>query len=269
MVGIAIRMFLDRWRSLLIYIFASLGFSEMYVALYPTLRDQLQNLEGFLEAFPQGFMEAFGFTPETMSFATVESLMATEMFSFIWPIILIILAASLANNSFAGDIEKGTIELTLAQPISRARLFLARYLTGSIILTAFVVISVFGIIPLAAMHGIEYNPEAYVKMTVLGIFFGLAVYSLGALFSTIFSEKGKANFALVGVLITMYALNIVARLNDNFEALRYTSFFNYLDPGKAMVNVEYASWALPFFGVVFVVGSALALLRFLKRDIAA
>lgn len=268
MLGIIQRMFLDKWRSLLIYIASSLAFSEMYVALYPMLRDQLTNPEGFLEAFPKEFMEAFGFTAETMSFATVESLMATEMFSFIWPIILIILAVSLANHSFAGDLEKGTIELTLSQPISRSKLFLSRYLAGALLIIVFVISTVFGIIPLAAMHNIEYNFDAYVVMAVLGVAFGITAYSLAVFFSTLFSEKGKATFALVGVLITMYAVNIVANLKESLEWLKYFSFFNYFDPGKALVRVEYVDWAILVFAGVFVVTFILGLVRFSSRDIA-
>jgi len=268
MLGIVKRFFLDKWRFLVVCIASSLGFSWMYVALYPFLRDQLKNLEEFLEAFPEEFMEALGFTAETMSFATLESLLATEMFSLIWPIILIILAASLANHAFAGDIEKGTIELSLAQPISKLKLFIARYLGGLLLFAIFVATTVYGIIPLAAMHNIEYNLDAYTVMTVLGLAFGLSVYSLAALFSVIFSEKGKATFALVGVLITMYVVNIVANLRESLEALKYISLFNYFDTGRAMVRAEYADWSILIFSLFFVLTTTLALVRFAKRDIA-
>lgn len=268
MIGIAKRMLLDKWRSLMVYIASSLAFSEMYVALYPTLRDQLTNLEGFLEAFPKEFMEAFGFTAETMSFATVESLMATEMFSFIWPIILIILAVSLANYSFAGDVEKGTIELTISQPLSRTKIFLSRYLTGAFLIVFFVATTVYGIILLAAIHNIEYNFEAYTKMTFLGVMFGVCVYSLATFFSTLFSEKGKTSFALVGVIITMYAVNIAAGLKDSLEKFKYFTLFNYFDTGKALVRVEYVDYALLVFVLVFVFFTVLSWLRFIKRDIA-
>ncbi|MDD3679211.1 MAG: ABC transporter permease [Patescibacteria group bacterium] len=268
MISIIKRVFLDKWRSVLIYVFSSLAFSEMYVALYPMLRDQLSNLEGFLEVFPKEFMEAFGFTAETMSFATVESLMATEMFSFIWPIILIILAASLAGYNFAGDIEKGTIELTLAQPVSRIKIFLGRYFAGAVLITIFVLTTVFGIIPLAAMHKIDFNFEAYVKMSILGVLFALAVYAVATFLSVLFSEKGKATFGVVGVLITMYSVKIVSGLKEELEFLRYTSFFYYFDTGAALVKTEYQDWAILVFALTIIIFSLLALVRFKKRDIA-
>jgi ABC-2 type transport system permease protein len=268
MIAIIKRVFLDKWRSVLIYIFSSIAFSEMYVALYPMLRDQLTNLEGFMQAFPKEFMEPFGFTAETMSFATVESLMATEMFSLIWPIILIILAASLAGYNFSQDIEKGTIELTLAQPISRLKIFLARYSAGSFLLVIFVLATVFGIIPLAVMHGVEFNFEAYVKMSILGTLFALAIYSVACFFSVLFSEKGKTTFGVVGVLITMYAIKIVSGLKDELEGLKYSSFLYYFDTGAALVRREYQDWSLIVFLATIVIFFLLALVRFVKRDIA-
>lgn len=97
MLGVYLQSLKDKWKSLLVYIFSSLAFSEMYVALYPALKDMLGELERFMSSFPPEFMEAFGFSMEELTFPTVESFLATEMFTFIWPIILIIIAIGLAN----------------------------------------------------------------------------------------------------------------------------------------------------------------------------
>jgi ABC-type transport system involved in multi-copper enzyme maturation permease subunit len=50
----------------------------------------------------------------------------------------------------------GTVELLIARPVSRLKLFVARYAAGMGILITFTVISVFTIIPLAGLHGVEY-----------------------------------------------------------------------------------------------------------------
>lgn len=267
MFGVVKRMFLDRWRSLIIYVASSLLFTEIYIALFPAMKEQFANIEDLLEAFPKEVMEAFGYTAETMMFSTIEALLATEMFNLIWPIILIIMTASLANYSFAGDIEKGTIGLTLAQPISRLRIFITRYFAGVILIALFVVATIYGIVPLLSMHNIDYNLNSYNNMAILGFGFGLAFYSLAVFFSTIFSEKGKAVFAFVGTVITMYAINIFANLEDRIELLRYGTFFHYFDPAKALVRGEVAEYALLFFFTFFFVFTLLSMIRFLRRDI--
>ncbi|MDD3481123.1 MAG: ABC transporter permease subunit [Patescibacteria group bacterium] len=268
MLGIYLRMVKDKWKSVLIYIGSATAFSEMYVALYPALKDTLAETEQFLEAFPKEFMEAFGFSAEDLTFPTIESFISTEMFTFIWPIIVIIMAISLANMAFSGDIAKGTIELALAQPISRLRLFISRYLAGLTAILAFVWASVFVIIPLAAMHGIEYNVKSYLVMSVMGSLFALSIYGLAILASAIFSEKGKVTFTTTGILITMYALNIASGLLEKLENLKYISFFHYFDPGMALNDLAYVEYAIPVFLGVAIVTPIIGAFFFARRNIA-
>jgi ABC-2 type transport system permease protein len=268
MFGVFVQMLKDKWKSLLVYTGAAIAFSEMYVALYPAMKDALADAEKFFEAFPAEFMEAFGFTMEDLTFPTIESFISTEMFTFIWPIILIILAISLANMAFAGDIAKGTIEVVLAQPLSRIRTFFSRYFAGLTAIVAFVWASVFGIIPLCIMHGIEYNAEAYIYMSVIGSLFGAAVYGIAIFASSIFSEKSKTTFVTTGMLLTMYAGNIISGLYDKLENLKYASFFHYFDPGAALNSLEYVDYSILMFLGVSIILPLLGALWFNRRDIA-
>lgn len=268
MLGVYLRMLKDKWKSLLVYVGSATAFSEMYVALYPALKDTLAETEQFLEAFPKEFMEAFGFTAEDLTFPTIESFISTEMFTFIWPIIVIIMAISLANMAFAGDVAKGTIELALAQPISRVRFYISKYFAGLTALLVFVWASVFAIIPLAAMHGIEYNAESYLVMSILGSLFALSIYGIAILASSAFSEKGKVTFTTTGILITMYALNIASSLLEKLENLKYVSFFHYFDPGAALTDLAYVEYAVPVFLSVTILAPIIGAFIFSRRNIA-
>lgn len=267
MFGVYTRMLKDKWKSLLVYITSTTAFLEMYVALYPAMKDTLKETEEFMKAFPKEFMEVFGFTPEALTFPTIESFISTEMFTLMWPIIVIIMSVSLANLSFAGDIAAGTIEVVLAQPISRIKMFISRYLSGATILAIFVWTSIYAAIPLSAMHSIEYNAEAYLYMSVLGTLFVLAVYGIAVLFSSFFSEKGKTIFATTGMLIMMYAVNIISGLYDKLDGLKYFSFFYYFNPGKALVNLEFIDYGVLIFLGVAIISPLLGTLIFNRRDI--
>lgn len=268
MLGVYTRILKDKWKSLLIYIAASVAFLEMYIALYPSMKAALQSTEELMKAFPKEFMGAFGFTPEVLTFPTIESFISTEMFTLMWPIVAIIIAIGLANLSFAGDIAAGTIEVVLAQPISRLKVFIARYLAGASIILVFVWTSIYAAIPLTAMHGIVFNAKSYLYMSIIGSLFVLAIYGLAVLFSALFSEKGKTIFATTGVLITMYAINIVSGLNDKFGNLKYFSFFYYFNPGTALNKLGYVEWAIPFFLGVILITPVLGAFWFHRRDIA-
>jgi hypothetical protein len=81
-------------------------------------------------------------------------------------------------------------------------------------------------------------------------------------FSSLFSEKGRANFIPAGILVLMYVLNIVAGLKDNLKNLKYFSFFYYYNPGKFLVYGEVDNRAWWVFLGTFLVATILAAIWF-------
>lgn len=255
----------DRRVLLLIYTLSSVILLWMYVAFFPAFKDQSAAMEKMLEAYPESLMKAFNF--DIKSFTTVEGFLSTEQFSMMWPLLLILMLVGFAGASIAGEIEKGTIELLISQPISRAKLFLSRYLAGVLMLLIFVVFSIFAAIPLAEAYNINFKADNFVTMAVLGFIFGLSIFSLGMFFSSIFSDKGKVFFATGGLLVVMYVLNIVSSIKESLVDLKYFSVFYYFNPSKALVYHQIDNWAyLVFISSAFIL-TILGLIIFTRRDI--
>ena len=72
--------------SLIAYTLGAVATVEMYIALFPAIQDQAEQLNKLLAAYPKGFMEAFGFNGTEALFSRLESYMSTEYFTFFWPI---------------------------------------------------------------------------------------------------------------------------------------------------------------------------------------
>ena len=154
MTAIFWRSIKDRRISLIVYMAAALLFMWMYVAMFPSIAAQAESFTALIESFPPAVFEAFGI--EDLNMSTIESFLSVEHFSLVLPIMLIFMLTSVAGRALAGEIELGTVELLIARPVSRLKLFVARYAAGMGILITFTVISVFTIIPLAGLHGVEY-----------------------------------------------------------------------------------------------------------------
>lgn len=268
MFSIAWRTIKDRKVSLIIYCLAGLLFLWMYIGLFPTFADKAGEFDKLLEVYPPELMEAFGISEETQIFGSIENFLATEQYSFVWPIMVIALAVAIAGSSISGEIEAGTIETLLAQPISRVKIFFGKYFAGVFNLAVFSIVSTLGAIPLIAAYNIDYQTKGYFMILLLGFLFGLAVMSITFLFSVIFSSKGKAYFVPVGVLILMYVLKIVASLKESLEDLKYFSFFHYFDSFKAISQSQIDNLAYWVFGGVVIVFTITAVIWFSKRDIA-
>lgn len=266
MLNIFWRVIKDKKISIISYCLASMLFLWMYVAIYPSIAAFYEKMRGYLESFPQGVMKAFGI--EVQAMGTFEGFLSAEQFGFVWPFMLIALLITLAGTGIAGEIEKGTMELLLSQPVSRLKIFFSKYLTALFVLLIFILASVVLVFPLARIYDISYHSEKFFKLGILGFIFGLAIFGLATLFSVIFSESGKAIFLPAGILIVMYVINIVSRLKESLDNLKYFSFFYYFNPTNALVHNKIDNLAWPVFLGSFVLTTILAALWFKKRDIA-
>jgi ABC-2 type transport system permease protein len=268
MIKIIWRTLKDKKLSLFIYSASMIAFTEIYVALFPTFSSKQAEFDKILQLYPDQMFKALGMDKASFTLTKIESFLATEQYSLTWPIIIIVMAISFGGSVLAGEIEKGTIETLLSQPISRIKLFFSRYLAGLIYLVTFTLISVYAIVPLAAIHNVSYRIENFNKIAILAVFFAVAVFGLSMLASSFFSEKGNANFAVGGTLITMYVLNLVSSFKDNLKDLKYFSFFHYYDYSAALTKNTLDQKAIWVFLGVAIIATLLGAYWFNRRDIA-
>lgn len=268
MIAIFLNTIKNRRIFIAIYSFAAVAFMWMYVAFFPYIQEKSADFDKLLEAYPESFLEAFGIQAGSLWFDKLENFLAVEQFSFVWPIMVIAMLVALGGFSIAGEIEKGTIETLLSQPISRLKIFFGKYLAGVVSLIIFTIISIFAVIPLAKSYHIDYQLSHYFTTALLGFMFGLAIFSIAALFSSLFSEKGKAYFISAGILVVMYVINILSTLKESVADLKYFSFFYYFDVNKALIDNQIEHLAYWVFLGVSLMCTALAAWWFSKRDIS-
>ncbi len=268
MLGIFFRSLKNNRNQLVIYSLASIAFLEIYIAMFPMMKSQTEQLTELLKMYPESFMKAFGFDTSQLLFDKIGAFLATEQFTFMWPIMAILFLVSYSNSCIAGEVDKGTMEMILSQPVSRIKIFIVRYLAGLTNFLIFTFVSVFAVVPLTLMHGIEFDIKSLTIFFLEAFLFGLAIYSLSMFSSSMFSDKGKASLVTSGVLIIMYVANIVAGLKDSFSDLKYFSFFHYYNPSSALVKNTIPDWTVLVFLGFSLVMFISAIFWFNKRDIA-
>lgn len=252
--------------SLLAYILISVGLVWLFVVFWPSIEKQAEEFNVMIKGYPEAFLKAFGV--HTDVFFTFEAFLAVENFSLMWPIILIVLIITFGSSAIAGEIDQGTIEVLLAQPISRAKIYWAKYISGFFIILIFVVVSIFSVIPLAQLHNVKVELQNYFMICSLGILFALAIFSLNMMFSSMFSTKGKPASLVAGILISMYAINLISGLKESVEDLKYLSFFHYYDFTGAIVRNQIEPLTVWVFLGLSLVCTLIGLIVFIKRDIS-
>src|SRR3989339_395682 len=265
MLALFWRSLRDRKNSIIIYTVVSVGLILMYAALFPTVKSQADQMQTLLKAYPKSFMKAFNM--DNAFFSNYESYMSTEEFSLMWPILLFCMVIAWGGSAIAGEIDKGTMKFLLSQPISRTKIFFAKYIAGLKALGIYTVLTVASCPLFGALLGFDVKLENYFKLVVVGILLGWAVFSISIFFSAIFSDKGKPYFITAGILILMYAANIASSLKESISDLKYISFFYYYNPAQTLAHGKIDDLTFWVFIGLSIIFSSLAVLIFNRRDV--
>ncbi|NIT03601.1 ABC transporter permease subunit [Candidatus Saccharibacteria bacterium] len=240
----------------------------LLVALFPSFSTQAANFtETLVEFYPEEFLKAFNI--EIGSFlGSIEGFLSGEHYSLMWPLLLIILAISFGGGALAGEIDHGTIEVLLSQPISRTKLFLGKYLAGAVIILTFVFASALSVVPFAEIYNVDYQLQNHLTLAVLGACFGFALLGITMMFSSFFSDRGKVTLVSAVLMLAMYFVNVVAALKENLADLKYLSFFHYFESNTPLLRNDLELESVAVFLGVGLVCTIVGLIWFNRRDIA-
>lgn len=230
----------------------------MDIAIYPSYRDSLGDFE-------LGVFETM--VGEAGSITSPEGFLSAEYFSWV-PILFITVAVIAATGATAGEEAAGTLDLLLAQPISRRRLLMEKAAGLAIAASLGVLVSMLGFV--AAKFFVEFDLglwrlfEATIYMTpVILLFAALALWA-GVTFTT----RGVASMVVIGVVVAAYFLQLLGGAVPAMEDVRKLSPFYWSD--ASVVLVHGFNW-LRAFGMLAAAAIflLLALWSFERRDIAS
>lgn len=254
-------------KKLIIFSSISILFIWMMVALFGSLEGQAEEFSKLIELYPEAMLDMMGIEAESL-FSSFGGFLAAEFFSMIWPIMIITLIFGIGTSTIAGEIDNRSIESLLALPLSRAKIFLAKYIGGLFIVLSFIFFSVFPIIPFLLIYDIDFKINNYFAIFGICSLAGFAIHSFIFMISSVSSSAGKASSLGLVSIIAMYAINLVSSLQSSLEDIKYLSFFHYFDYNSALINGEIEVLNIIvfiYFGLMF---SFLGLVFFVKRDIA-
>lgn len=256
----------DKRKSSIAYWVGSFLLLWLFVLIFPSIQSSASELQKAFESYPKEFLAAFDI--QDFNFNTLEKYLGAEQFSFTWPILAITLALSRAGNYFAGEVEKGTLGIALSLPISRTKIFFSKYLAGLIDLAVFIVISILGVMPLALLHNIDFDPAKLLNMAMLGMLFGTAIFSVAVMISTLVSEKAKVYFPMTALLVAMYAMDIISNIKPSLDWLQYGSIFHYFNAQDVLSTNDVSLLSYAVLGSSILISMALGLVWFKRRDIS-
>jgi len=233
--------------------------SAFIVAIFPSVEESIGKA---VQGYPQGLKEAFGIG----ELANVEQYLQAEMLSLIVPLALGYLAVRAVASGLTGAAESGRLDVLLSAPVSRTRLVAAGFLATAVELAAVLLLTglLTGLGSVLAGAGLDAGAAAagFANVWPLALLFaGLGVLACGFSLRT-----SVVTGAVAGILVGMYVIDLIGKLDPGLSGVRYASVFRYY--GDA---IEDGIDPLAFVGVT-VAAAALAALGawlFERRDISA
>ena len=120
------RSIADKRISILVYALGVAAYAVLILAIWPSLKNNVDTLNQLWESYPESLRKAFG--GENFNFGTFDGFLSVEYFNQMWVIVMVAFSVSIATGSISAEIENGTMELLLAQPISRRSILVTRHL---------------------------------------------------------------------------------------------------------------------------------------------
>jgi ABC-2 type transport system permease protein len=251
--------FFDRRRSVLAWGLPLGLMSAFIVAIFPSVEDSISKA---VQGYPQGLKEAFGIG----QLSNVEQYLQAEMLSLIVPLALGYLAVRAVASGLTGAAETGRLDVLLSAPVSRTRLVAAGFLATAAELAAVLVVTglLTGIGSLLAGAGLDAGAaaEGFANVWPLALLFA----GFGTVAAGFSLRTSVVTGSVAGLLVAMYVIDLVGRLDPDLHTLRYVSVFKYY--GNA---IEDGVEPLAFAGVTLAACllAALGAWLFERRDLAA
>ncbi len=220
---IAIQTMKDYWKTTLILSLLFMGMAAMYSGMYPAFKE-------FMVDLGPEMMEQFNFIPGAEDMASYIGFLNVELYQMFWLLILGILVGFIAASLVSKEVEAKTIDLLMANPISRRQIVIEKYLglIPTILIVNFATMIVVYGMTLAINE--EINLGYLFMIHVVSIPYFLAVASMGLLASVIIDEKMKASIIMIAVIVGMFVFRSISLMVPDYEAIGSLSLTNYFNP---------------------------------------
>jgi ABC-2 type transport system permease protein len=229
--------------------------------IYETFFQRDVNLMEVFNAFPDDIMAFFG---GDVDLFTPSGFLHLEFFSYM-PIVLGIVMVSAAASLISKDEEEGTLELILAQPVSRLTLFTSR--TFALILSVILILAITWV---GFYLGANYNDFdlsiAELTRPFVSLFAILMLFqSLALLLSMILPSSSSTGFVSGFLLIASFFISSLAKLDEKLEGVNRFSPLKYYQGGAAVEGLD-TQYLLLLFGITLFC-LLIAGFLFVKRDL--
>lgn len=222
-----LRRFLrDRRRNTGWWLFGVTLTVAISVVFYPSIEGQA-SYDELAEEMPEAVRELFGVDAFGMS--TPEGFMWSQLIGTTLPVLLLVFGIAAGARAIGGTEEDGTLELLLANPVTRRRVLLERFgavvLLLAVLTVAMLVVTVGVALPVGAIEGIPgvWVLGSFLALFALGLLHAMIAFAVGSAIG----RRGRAIAVAAAVGVAGYVFEGLGSVVDVLGPLQAISPFHW------------------------------------------
>jgi ABC-2 type transport system permease protein len=217
------RGIVDHRRALLGWCAGIVGYVALIASIFPSIEGSAE-LNDLIESYPDVLKSLFGITGSG-DLTSGAGFLDAELFSFMLPLFILVLAISSGARTLAGEEDAGRLELVLAYPVRRRNAVVAKGLAVSIEVLVACVAAIAAILVFDVIVGLELSlghvAGAFASLLALGLFYGWLSLAVGAAYPSRALALGVA----AGVAAAAYLVGGLHDLAGWLDPFRFLSPF--------------------------------------------
>jgi ABC-2 type transport system permease protein len=241
-------------------------FLVVTVATWPAVEGQA-GYDELVQDMPEAVLALFGIE-SGMSLASPQGFLVSQVFGFMLPLLLAILAVATGSRAIAGEEEQHSLDLLLAQPVSRRRVYLEKGLAMATIVVTVGVATWVVLLVSCAVVGLSLGTVDLGVATAADVLFGLQT---GGLALAVGAARGRRSSAIAmasAVAMAGVVLESLASMSDVVARFRWLSPFHFANGNVPLQHGMRALDVLVLASLTALAG-VVGLLLFERRDLAS
>ena len=257
--------FKQNFKSFLVWTAIIIGMTTMMLSVFSVFGDTLDNFADVMEMYPEEFTTMFGLGPGGLDMTNLYGWFGVEVYLFV-TILGGTYAAILGSSILSKEEDDKTIEFLLSRPISRSKILLGKAIAA--LINIIILNTTYGIciLILFTLLG-ELDVTTWLLLIVGPLLQQTIFVSISLMISTFITKARQVMSISIGLVLGLYALDLISNVSKNFEFIKYISPFEYIDAGMIINdNVIKIEYLLISLGVI-TISSFITWFIYSKKDI--
>lgn len=243
---VAVETLRDRRRSLLWWVLGVAAMVAVNVVFYPSVRDD-PALNEFARDLPESVRALL--VGGELDLTSPVGYLNSQVYALMAPLLLLIFAIGAGAGAVAGEEERGTLDLLLAQPLRRRDFVTARFVALGALVAALSVAVLATVAVTSLLVDLEIGLgrllAGSVSLWLLGLLFGGLALAAGA----VVPGRTRAIAAAAGVAVLAWLLDGLAQTVGPLEPLRPLSpYYQAMGRNPLGEGAPWSGWALLALG---------------------